>query len=176
MRRRRFIVGLSGLGLGSSLILGSGAFTSVTAKRSLTVTVAPDSDAYLGLEPITDSGIGGKPTGRSGVTGNGVVFFSIPGTGTGENQNAKGVGTDSIYVFESLLRITNLGTQAVEVYSEYDGDTFAALALINDGKVLAGDSSWTLDVGKDFTAGLYIDTTKTPLGEYDETLTIVAEA
>lgn len=173
MRRRRFLASVGTLASAGGFALGTGAFTSVSAERTVKVAVADDFRAFLRLEPLTDEGIDDKPTGRSS-TGGSVVTFNIPGYDGGENQDAGGVGIDSKYEFHDLLQIVNQGTQPVTVVSQYDGDNFEELALVTDDGRLS-ESPPTLDVGDGVQVGLYLDTHGTTTGKYEETLTIVAE-
>lgn len=173
MKRRRFLAGVGMFAGAGSLALGTGAFTSVSAERNVSVAVAKDYRAFLRLEPIGDGGIDGEITGRSFVNGS-KVAFEIPGDEDGENSNAEGVASDSVYEFHDLLHISNQGTQPVKINSEYDGDNFRELALVTDNGRLSQDSP-TLDVGEGVDVGLYIDTHGTETGSYDETLTIVAD-
>jgi len=173
MKRRRLLAGVGALAGAGSFTLGTGAFTSVSAERSVSVAVARDYRAFLRLEPNVDDGINGDRTGRSSTDGY-VVDFDIPGLDGGENQDAEGVAPDSIYEFHDLLKISNHGTQPVTVQSEYAGGDFHELALVTDTGRLSGDPP-TLDVGESIDVGLYIDTHGSDTGSYDETLTVVAE-
>lgn len=174
MKRRKFLVGLAGIGSSASLILGSGAFSSVDARRTVSVATADDEDAFLALDPISDPGIGGDETGRAYTLADGTIAFSIPGVHLGESETAEGVGIDSIYKFPGLLQVTNKGTNSARLYSSYEGDKLADLALVNDNGVLKDDPP-TLDVGDSIDVGLYIDTHDSAIGEFDETLTIIAD-
>ena len=49
--RRKFIAGLGALATGSAAAMGTGAFSSVEAERTLTVETAGDSSAYLRIDP-----------------------------------------------------------------------------------------------------------------------------
>ncbi|GAB7014225.1 hypothetical protein [Halolamina salina] len=172
MRRRRLLTGLGTVVGGGSLAISTGAFTSVSAERSVSVEIADDAYAFLRMSPIADDGLGGE-TGRSSTNGD-VVKFEIPGDDDGESSDAEGVGIDSVYEFHDLFSVSNQGTQPVELYSTYDGDNLADLALVNDDGVLKDDPP-TLDVGDSIDVGLYIDTHSSSIGEFDETLTIVAD-
>ena len=173
MKRRRFLAGVGGLTAAGGAALGTGAFTSVEAERSVSIDVADDDRAFLRLEPLVKDGIKDNPTGRSKDFGQ-TVSFTIPGTGDGESQSAEGVGLDSVYEFHDLLQVSNQGTQPVALYSSYDGDSLADLALVNDNGVLRNDPP-ILDVGDSIDVGLYIDTHGSSIGEFDETLTIIAD-
>ena len=56
MNRRRLIAALGAAASGST-VLGTGAFTSVSAGRSVSVNVADDANALLALRDKTDSEI-----------------------------------------------------------------------------------------------------------------------
>lgn len=173
MKRRRLLASVGGLTTTGSVVLSTGAFTSVEAERSVSIAVARDYRAFLRMDPIGDGGIDGENTGRSFINGSEIVF-EIPGDDDGENSIAEGVGLDSVYEFHDLVSVTNQGTQPVELHSSYDGDNLNDLALVNDGGVLKDDPP-TLNVGDSIDVGLYIDTHGSKTGEFDETLTIVAE-
>lgn len=173
MRRRRFLAGVGGLVSAGGAALGTGAFTSVKAERSVSIDVADDDRAFLRLEPLVKDGVKDSPTGRSKSFGQ-AVSFTVPGTGNGESQSAEGVGLDSVYEFHDLLQVSNQGTQPVELHSSYDGDSLADLALVNDNGVLR-DNPPILDVGDSIDVGLYVDTHGSSIGEFDETLTIIAD-
>lgn len=173
MKRRRFLAGAGGLVAAGGAALGTGAFTSVGAERRVSISVADDDRAFLRLEPLVNDGVNDDPTGRSRTFGQ-TVSFTIPGTGSGESQSAKGVGLDSVYEFHDLLRVANQGTQPVRIHSSYDGDSLADLALVDDSGVLR-DRPPILDVGDSIDVGLYVDTHDSTIGEFDETLTIIAD-
>lgn len=175
MNRRKLLTGLGGLTASLSLGLGSGAFTSVSATRSVSIEVADDAYAFLRIDPIVDEGMGEESpaTGRSSTNGR-TVEFDIPGDDEGENLNSDGLGVDSIYEFHDLARISNQGTQPVQLRSSYDGDMLADLALVNDEGVLQNDPP-ILDIGDSIDVGLYIDTHGSDTGEFDETLTIITD-
>jgi hypothetical protein len=185
MKRRTLIASLGSLTVGSVFAVGSGAFTSVSAERSVKVETENDNDARLALEELGEGG-------RSEEDG-GVVTFSFPSDDERLADEDLGLGVDSEYEFdrdtdesgktnptEGLLQITNQGTQSVEVYSQhqtsseieielYDVTDTDRTALRNEPAELStGDS---INVGfRIRTFGVEVDTTS------DETLTIVAEA
>lgn len=173
MKRRKFLAGASGLAAAGGAALGTGAFTSVEAKRSVSVATADDDRAFLRLEPLVKKGINGDSIRRSSSDGE-VVVFDIPGVGNGENPDAQGVGIDSIYEFHDLLKIDNHGTQPVQLYSTYGGTELTDLALVSDDGILRNDPP-ILDVGDSVDVGFLIDTHGSSVGEFDETLTIVAD-
>lgn len=173
MKRRRFLAGAGGLAAAGGAALGTGAFTGVEAERSVSLAVADDDRAFLRLEPLVKEGRNGETTGRSYSNGR-VVGFDIPGDEAGESPDAEGVGIDSVYEFHDLVMIVNQGTQPVQLQSNYTGSTLADLALVTDDGVLKNDPP-VLDVGDSIDVGLYIDTHGSTIGEFDETLTIIAD-
>jgi len=52
--RRKFIAGLGALATGSAAAMGTGAFSQVTADRTVSVSVAGDGAAYLDLNPVSE--------------------------------------------------------------------------------------------------------------------------
>jgi hypothetical protein len=84
MRRRKLLAGLGSLAAGGAAVMGTGAFSSATASRSVAVDVASDSNAQIGLVAGDVSDISEKS--------NGEIELSLTGDGEGE-----GVNTNSVY-------------------------------------------------------------------------------
>jgi len=102
MQRRKFIAGVGSLAAGAAAVTGTGAFTSVQAERSVSVNVASDPNAYLGLNPIGDRA-------STDADGELKLDFSTSSTGSqGLNQNARTAFTD-------LFQIRNQGDNPVYV-------------------------------------------------------------
>jgi hypothetical protein len=103
MNRRKFTVGLGSLATAGAAAIGTGAFTSVEANRSIEVDVANDANAFFSLEGD------GEYVSESGDTI--VIALGGPttsGGGEGFNDNAK---TE----VEEVVTIRNQGTQPAEV-------------------------------------------------------------
>jgi hypothetical protein len=116
MQRRKFIAGVGSLAAGAAAVTGTGAFTSVSADRSVSVNIADDSSAYL---TMTQAGTG--PNSQyAEVTGTGQITIDLDnsddGGGAGLNKNAE---TDIFDIF----KIRNEGTQPVFVYVDPDSVT-----------------------------------------------------
>ena len=109
--RRSVLIGLGSLVAGGGALLGTGAFTTVTAERTVNVETAGDASAFLGLTPADRDGSGGNEYVDS--PGDGTIEITLvnnddtDGNASGLNQNAK-------TVFRNLVTITNNGTQDVE--------------------------------------------------------------
>lgn len=108
MNRRKFLATLGVATTGTSAAAGTGAFTSVSANRSVSVQVASDSNALLGLVP-----------GNTGLVteSDGTLQINLDGTGT----PAEGVNFDAVTQIGShenpeedhAFKIVNQGTQSV---------------------------------------------------------------
>ena len=110
MERRKFTIGLGALATGSAAAIGTGAFTSVEADRSIQVDVADDADAFLALEG-KDTPNGNEYVEDDGTDGTLSLDFSETeesGADGGLNQNADTIIRD-------LFEIQNQGTQEVVV-------------------------------------------------------------
>ena len=117
MQRRKFVAGLGALVSGSAAAVGTGAFTSVTADRSVDVEVAGDSNAYLQLEKIS-----GEPNSQQYVNvDSGEVSFDFSDGNNDVAGGGSGFNPDAVTEVENLLRVGNQGTQEVEFYADLSG-------------------------------------------------------
>lgn len=179
MKRRQLIVLAAGA-IGSSLTIGSGAFSSSRAERSVTAKVADDDEAYLRIDtqPV---GIAGRSNQVNLGDDGRIATFRIPGPEEDlvEGTDPSGVGTESEYWFESMAVIQNQGNQPVTVYSEYDGniDKISIFSGENNKSLLTSpESGKELNVGESFTMGIYIKTGEGESTEYTESIGISAQA
>jgi len=180
--------GLATLVASGGLISGTGAFSSMDAQRRISVSTAGDNQSLLALEQVGDGT--GPAFGRSVEGGTPErVAFSFPGTGEGSNL---GLGTNSVYEFdrdsgesddpdptEGLLRITNQGTQTIEIYSEHQTSSELEIELydVTDAeKIALRDKPPELNTGDSIKVGFRIQTFDAEIQGFDETLTIVADA
>ena len=108
MNRRQLLYGLGGLTGASSLTLGTGAFTSVEASRSVSVAVADDADAFLRLAPCDG------PNGDYVTTGGGTVALDV--SASNDALLGAGVNADALTVVDDVLEVENQGTQPVGVW------------------------------------------------------------
>ncbi|MDH5018895.1 hypothetical protein [Halobacterium rubrum] len=188
MKRRNFIATLGLATTSGATLLGTGAFTSVQAERSISVAVADDAYAYLRLNE--------RGKGERSETDGGTLEFSIPGDDEGEYPTGNptdpdGLGTDSVYRFgadaahdeSGLFAVRNRGTQPVEVYSTQgstEGVPSVTMFDVDSGDLLTESSpSAPLGVGAGpLVCGLEIDTHGVPIQDeaYDVDLTINAVA
>jgi hypothetical protein len=151
-----------------SFSLGTGAFTSVSAKRKVNVAVADDDEAYLSLNDtsqIARAYSAGKPE---------QIAFAIPSLQ--EDTIGDGVGQNSVYVFDDLVEVTNQGENTVLVWSESAPTSgVESVSLTGPESVLdAKEDGIELTPGEAFSAGLLIETSE-KTGNFDASVTIRAE-
>lgn len=184
MKRRRVLVAFGSAAIGGATAVGTGAFSSVRAERSISVAVKDDDRALLKLDEL-----GG---GFRSTSGGGEVQFLFPGP----NEEAEGLGTDSVYEFdddsdadasdEGLLRISNKGTQPVDVFARHESSSAIKIELYNveNKNAITKQSpvnlvpveSDTGGTGGSVTVGVRINTFGASVGNFEnEVIEIVAK-
>ena len=108
---------MGSIAAGSAAAVGTGAFTSVSADRGVTVEVDDDNDAYLGLEAerddiISDDGDDGQLT----------LDLGSQTTNEGTDYEGEGFNKEAITEVDGVFRITNQGTDTVDLEIENDVD------------------------------------------------------
>lgn len=179
MKRRQLIVLAAGA-IGSSLTMGTGAFSSSRAERSITAKVVDDDEAYLQID-TQSVGIAGRSSQVNLGDDGRVATFRIPGPEEGlvEGTDPSGVGTESEYWFENMAVIQNQGNQPISVYSEYEGK-IENISIFAGGRhnslLTSPQSGQELNVGESFNMGIYIKTGEGTPTEYSESIGISAQA
>lgn len=123
MDRRNFVIGLGALSAGSAAAVGTGAFSSVSANRDISVEVADDSEAYLTLQSESEYAV---------ENGDGVLEldFSEQVSGGGEHMGESqimefGPGDSYKNPDEAVFSIQNRGSQEVQITQpRFDGKFF----------------------------------------------------
>ena len=110
MERRNFLIGMGSTAAGASALIGSGAFSRVESHRSVTVQVAEDANAYLGLSGT------GSPNSDNYVDTDDNGHLEITITESGEG--GEGVNSDSITFFDGLFEICNQGKADADISYE----------------------------------------------------------
>lgn len=111
MKRRSLILSVGAVATGGAAI-GTGAFTTAEAERTLNIEVAEENTAILSLSQVADNDTGDFVQVGSQNNELSFDFNDTPGTG------GEGVGTDSTYRFDRLFAVENQGAQTV--YFEAD--------------------------------------------------------
>lgn len=165
MDRRKLLMTL-GVAGGTTAALGTGAFSTATAERDMTVTVTDDASSFLALRSGEEHGQFADTSGDQAE-----LDFS---------DGEQGLGTGTIYTFDDTLNVQNQGSQPVYVWTSVESDTFA------DGDVYlyrAADGSNNaftparaaqISTGSGLSLGVYIDTTGINTGTYNIDVTIRA--
>lgn len=183
MNRRKFVIGVSSLAAGSAAAIGTGAFDSVQAERTVTAELADDADAYLALES-------GSPHSELQNSGQ-LKIIDINGIGNNDYGGGSGVGGNSEYYFDGVFQVTNQGTNTVYFYVDGLQDVFVdgndelediyVYANADRGTRLDGDEG-ALEIGSGTTEsiGVYVktgdvDTDGSSTNMYDGTATVYAE-
>ncbi|MCY4731416.1 hypothetical protein KY092_12725 [Natronomonas gomsonensis] len=107
MERRKFLIGAGSAAVGASALVGSGAFTSVSAERTVSVNVADDNNAYLALDPTT-----GKNSVFADKSDSGEVSVTLDNSGEG----GQGINQDAKTKVHELFEVKNQGTEGAIVY------------------------------------------------------------
>lgn len=125
MKRRTFVLSIGFAAGAGSAVLGSGAFTSVSADRDVDVNVAGDADSFLRIAPTEDPN-GAYARGAS----DGAMYLDF----TGENDGVDGSGfnPESVTGMSKVFEIANQGTQDVSMTIEPGTGTHATAILPQD--------------------------------------------
>jgi len=128
------MVGLGSLAAGGAAAMGTGAFTSQTASRNLTVSAVEDPSAYVGLKKLN--------------TPNSQAYASLSGKelaiDVSSNSNGgHGINVDGHTRLDDLFGVDNQGTQQAYVYIRLIGNGAKTNAYLydsdNQGKALSSD-------------------------------------
>jgi hypothetical protein len=176
MNRRTLLAGVGGLTAVGAGALGTGAFTSVTAERTVDVQVAGDAAAYLALDDI-DSEPNSEYVDATGDT----VEITLDQTAAG----GQGLNKQATTRIDNILQVSNQGTQEVAFWLDttvaeggIDGDTSTDDAdyLTVEGKdeVSSGSLSST-QLAYDGTNSASLEPLTVPTGE-DIVLNVVIES
>lgn len=115
MQRRKFLIGASSAAIGGSAILGSGAFSRVESQRDVTIEVARDPDAYLGLDGCPDS----PNQSYTNINGDGHLEIQMSEANP-TDAGGEGVNSDSRTWFDNVFQICNQGKEKACVWIEDD--------------------------------------------------------
>jgi hypothetical protein len=110
--RRSVLIGLGSLVAGGGALLGTGAFTTVTAERTVNVQTEGDADAFLALAPADRDGDGNNEY-VSAPGDDGTVEIDLSNSGDNSDGSASGLNQNAETTFRNLVNVTNNGTQEV---------------------------------------------------------------
>ncbi len=146
--KRRTLLGSAAMTLGGASVIGTGAFTSVRAERSISVDVVGDSEAFLKLVSCTGGNENSDELQSSDFVRTDDDTISIDLTSeiaSGRDDidiGGDGITAGSLWRFPNAFEVVNQGTQPVCVdirLVDSDGD-YPKIDV---------DDSKTIDVGSD---------------------------
>ncbi|MGB9932011.1 hypothetical protein [Haloarcula amylolytica] len=186
MKRRELLLVLGTMTGSSGALMGSGAFSSTAAGRSVTVSVAGDMEAYLGIDEL---GSGGRSTIDNNTLELYFPSLSETSSRTGGDPDL-GLGTDSVYYFDKdaeegingvngLIQLTNRSANPIKIYTKEDPDNSVNIELydVSDvNRTPLSDDPPELAVGSNIRLGVKIDTSGVEPDSLNETLTIIANS
>ena len=146
MERRKFLIGTGALAAGGAAALGSGAFSRVESQRQVSIEVAEDPNAYLGLKPMD------TPNSRNYVgLDEGHLTIDIGEhddfSSEGPAAPGEGVNSDSFTWFDGMFLLCNQG--------KADANISYTLPRTEEGEPI-------------YPEGRAYDDWKAPDGDYDE--------
>jgi hypothetical protein len=168
LRTRLFVVlAVFGIGL---FVAGTGAFTAVSAERTVSVNVAGDSSALLELTPHNG------PNGAYASQTGGELEISFDGvTATGVNQDAN-------TTLSRVFNVTNQGTQGTDVYITKNGPNASLVTFEDDSGSRIDDglgNAVSVPIGNTVQVTIVVNTTNQNLAGGDtilNSITIHAES
>ncbi|MBX0297239.1 hypothetical protein [Haloarcula nitratireducens] len=134
MQRRKFMIGMGSLAAGGAAAMGTGAFSGVVSKRTASVEIAHDKNAYLGLHEIPSSPNESYVDYEGGHLRIRMDPSNPNKTGNGDPSapnNGEGVNSDSYTWFNKLFKICNQGKQDVKVFLYKKGDNADHVVFYN---------------------------------------------
>ena len=181
MNRRRLLVGLTGITVGASTLIGSGAFTSVEADREITVEVADDPDAFLGLDAC---GVPSETPNDKYVSIEDSLLTITLSSKSPTAAGGEGVNADARTAANNVFQVENRGTNSIEFFFQFDAATTEdgepAVQIYNDGNpdwVIDENSTTNIRPGDAQCVGIEVNTHGLSSGDQlieDDTVTIVA--
>ncbi len=120
MNRRNFLIGAGSAAIGGSALLGSGAFSRVESHRSMTVQIANDPNAYLGMDDCMDSD-GTETPNSSYAQLDEFGHLEVDMTDTNPTEgDGEGVNSDSITWADNVFQVCNQGKEPVCLWLDPD--------------------------------------------------------
>jgi len=164
-KRRKFLLGMGSLAAGGAAAIGSGAFSSVEADRSLSVTIADDDTAYLKF----DTDLGNSPDNNYEYSEISDDEMSI--SFDTNDAGGEGVNPNSVTYFDDVFALMNQGTEPVKIWFELNEgldeylDVYPIAGGVQRDNSLVGEAnafsaSWATGVGSTLRIGIKVDTTE----------------
>mgnify|MGYP006298212611 CR=1 FL=1 len=162
MKRRKLLAGVGSLAATAAAGIGTGAFTSVNANRSLEVEVADDAEAFLMFDP----GLKSSTNDAFASYEDGLLVLDFDETDVG----GQGVNRDAVSQFDQVFKLVARGTQRVNIWFEHDLPGVTFYRFDPDSNSLDGpeNAKIGLAAGGHMKIGVEIDTTVPGFDGVDE--------
>ena len=158
MNRRGRIPGVLVVVLALAVVLGSGAFTAVSAERGVTVEVVGDADSVIGLAPHEG------PNGRYAYVDDGLLVVDV--SSTNPNDVVRGVGKRTTTRFDGVFDVTNHGAQPVRVWIDHDSTAVAFYTTTEGhGSIDGEENAVWIRPGSGRAVGLVVDSRGAAVGD-----------
>jgi len=152
MDRRKFLIGAGSLAAGGAAAMGSGAFTTAEADRTVDINVAADSNGFVEIQALNDTYASGTGDGELELD-----FNSDSGLGIFDGD-AQGVNPNATFNFDEVFRVANISGQGdMRVVIEASGFDLESLELTADG-----DEANAINEGTSLHAADYDDVDNIP--------------
>ena len=167
LTRRNALIGLGTVAAGAGVIGGTGAFSSVTAERNVTIATEGDASAALALEAADSKNADDYVTPPNG----GEIVLNLDGT-QGGSADSTGINQSAVTVIKNLIKVTNNGSQGISsleldlqdnngVVSESDANNIFRFTTQNSGGPHPNGGDVTdgngIGVGNNMNFGVEID-------------------
>ncbi|UPM41660.1 hypothetical protein [Halocatena salina] len=151
MRVRRVAIVLMAVGIVTSAIYATGAFSGILVSRDASVSVTGDASGYLGLKPAPG------PNGAYARYGDGgQLRLTLSEAVSTENASGEGLNPGAVTTVENVFTITNQGTQSVGLWLMDGSD---AVTFTVDGQSIEGQgNAIALGTGDTKPVSVEIDT------------------
>jgi hypothetical protein len=162
MERRKFVIGAGSLAAGGAAALGTGAFSSVEANRTMDIAVRGDANAYLTLTEGPNTDVAEDVVDKTSDS----IELDFNGDAAGNTDNG-GLNQNAVTEFSNVLTVENRGTTGV-IFG-VDTTPLRSKSWINDFNVYAHNDSGSPEYDGDYFSanGNYPASVSTSSGNQD---------
>lgn len=154
------LLALVALVLAASMVMATGAFSSVTAERNMNVKVTGDKKAFLGIAPSD-----GPNSAYAKQTKSGELVINFNGK-SDPKGGGEGVNPDAVSSFNKVITITNQGTQPVKVWITDSSDRVSFyVGSDTSNRPTSEGKAVKIKVGQSKDIGVVVDATNLPAGK-----------
>ncbi|WP_148094128.1 hypothetical protein [Halocatena pleomorpha] len=148
---RRVAIVLMAIGIVTSAIYATGAFSGLLVSRDASVSVTGDGSGYLGLKPAS-----GQNGAYARYGDGGQLRLTLSEAVSTENASGEGLNPGAVTTVENVFTITNQGTQPIGLWLMDGSD---AVTFTVDGQSIEGQrNAIALGTGDTKPVGVEIDT------------------